>query len=111
MLIVGTILWLTLTACGKASGESDSLSINLQIPQGEDPELFWYGLDRKLLTLEHEGERREYPWASGQNLSVETREDEKITFSAYDSVGDLRITGEATVGKEKRVSVPLRRVL
>lgn len=112
LLILGTILWLSLTACGKLpAGNNEVLSITLQIPNNEDPELFWYGLEQKTLTLEYKGERREYSWGSGQAVSAETHDGEKITFSAFDAVGDLRVTGEATVGKEKRVSVPLRRVL
>ncbi|MGZ3703617.1 MAG: hypothetical protein ACXWSD_17785, partial [Bdellovibrionota bacterium] len=51
------------------------------------------------------------PWNSGSSQSLDLREGDKIEFFGNDGQGRLLVTGETTVGTEKKATIPLRRVL
>lgn len=98
-------------ACGKLDAESDSLRISVQVPQGERPELFWFGVERKELEVIQGKGARAFPWNTGQAVEIKLSEGDSLVFRAFDREGRLLITGEASVGSAKMVSIPLRRVL
>jgi hypothetical protein len=97
--------------CGKQDPEADSLRVLVQIPEGERPELFWFGVDKKELVLKQGDESTTYPWNTGQAVEVSLSEGDGLVFRAFDAEGRLLVTGEAVVGSAKLVSIPLRRVL
>jgi hypothetical protein len=109
LLIIGAALWLMLSACGKGP-EADALRVRLELPAGQDPEVFWFGLDRKELTLTGENGTRRLDWRPGSYAEVDARAGEEITFSAYDAGGEARVRGEARVGQEKSVTIPVRQL-
>jgi hypothetical protein len=61
-LILGTIP--LFSSCGKlARSASSEVAIHLALPEGENPELFWYGVQTKVLRVEKDGkEPMELPW-------------------------------------------------
>lgn len=97
--------------CGKQDPEADSLRILVQIPEGERPELFWFGVDRRELELKQGSETTTHPWNTGQAVEISLSEGDGLVFRAFDREGRLLVTGEAFVGSAKIVSIPLRRVL
>lgn len=100
-------------ACGSLTQSANpSLGVSLQLPAGEDPALFWYGVTQKSLTVAPDGgDSTTVPWSEGQKPSVDLRQGDRITFTGADSAGQVVVTGETTVGEEKNVTIPLRRVL
>jgi hypothetical protein len=98
-------------SCGKQDPEADSLRVLVQIPEGERPELFWFGVERKELEVKQGEEATSYPWHTGQAVEIELSEGDGLVFRAYDREGRLVVTGDAIVGSAKMVSIPLRRVL
>lgn len=99
------------TGCGKQDTEADSLRVLVQIPEGERPELFWFGVDRKELEVKQGEEAKAYPWNTGQAVEINLSEGDSLVFRAFDQEGRLVVTGEAVVSQAKMVSIPLRRVL
>jgi hypothetical protein len=97
--------------CGKQDPEADSLRVLVQIPEGERPELFWFGVERKELEVKQGDEAKAYPWNTGQAVEIDLSEGDGLVFRAFDREGRLLVTGEAIVGGAKMVSIPLRRVL
>jgi len=104
---------LTFQACGQITqSKSSSLEVSLAIPEGEEPSLFWFGVERKTLRWKPgKGETKEVAWGSGESNQWDINEGDKIEFLGFDSSGRLLIAGELTVGEEKKVTIPLRRVL
>jgi hypothetical protein len=100
------------SSCGRPEhGASDALSVSLDQPSG-DEDLFWYGVSARTLKIVRDGEtKQEIPWNSGQALEFDLKEGDSLVFSATDEQGRLVISGTATVGKEKKVSIPIRRIL
>jgi hypothetical protein len=102
-----------LAGCGSLTrGEKSGLAVSLEIPAGEDPALFWYGVTQKTLRVSAEGdEPTVLPWEEGRAPEVELREGDKLEFFGNDEQGRLLVTGETTVGGEKKAAIPVRRVL
>ncbi len=113
ILSLWTIVFLTVPGCGKSPEEKDSnaLRVQLQMPSGETQDLFWFGVERKVLQIKGEKETNSYLWASGGSLDIAVEEGDVVNFFGFDKDGRLLVTGEATVGEGKNVSIPLRRVL
>jgi hypothetical protein len=100
-----------LTSCGSLThGKESPLELSLAIPPGEDPQLFWYGVQKKALKVDS-GREEEIPWEPGKTSDVGLKEGDKIVFLGTDSGGQLLVTGEATISQEKKATIPLRRVL
>ncbi|MGZ3696288.1 MAG: hypothetical protein ACXWQO_20025 [Bdellovibrionota bacterium] len=108
ILLVG----LALCGCGsKEHGASEALSVSLELPAGES-ELFWYGVEAKKLVVMREGKAIvESTWNQGQSLPCELNTGDELTFTGFDGNGRAVILGTARVGEEKKVSIPLRRIL
>jgi hypothetical protein len=102
-----------LTACGSLThSANDSLGVNLQLPDGEESTSFWIGVSQKTLTVTPEGAGpTTIPWVEGQNGGVELHQGDRISFAGSDQAGRVVVAGETTVGEEKNVTIPLRRVL
>ena len=91
--------------------EADSLRVLVQIPEGERPELFWFGVEKRELEVKRGEEVVSYPWNTGQAVEIDLSEGDSLVFRAFDREGRLVVTGDALVGSAKMVSIPLRRVL
>lgn len=100
------------SGCGKPEHTaSDALAVSLDQPPGEG-ELFWYGVSNRRLRVVREGQiKKEIAWANGETLDFDLKEGDELEFLATDGDGRLVISGRAPVGKEKKVSIPIRRVL
>jgi len=112
-LTVFAALGTALVACGSLTrGANSSLGVSLQVPSGEDPALFWYGVTQKTLTVTPDGaDPTTVPWVQGQSPAVELRQGDHLTFAGTDAAGQLVVSGETNVGEEKNITIPLRRVL
>lgn len=112
-LIIFNLGVLLLSGCGSdRRNAKDGLELSIQIPEGEQPDLFWYGVERKTLKLEPQGKDPvEMSWQPGVSLEMDLDEGDKIHFSATDSLGRILAEGEGTVPKEKKVSILVHRVL
>ncbi len=105
---------LTLQCCGSGLTQSKTspVEIILMLPQGEDPSLFWFGVQRKLLRWKpEEGGAEEIAWESGATAGWNLKDGDRIEFQGLDSSGRVLVIGEASVSEEKKVTLPLRRVL
>jgi hypothetical protein len=102
-----------LTACGSLThSANDSLGVKLQLPDGEDPTSFWIGVSQKALTVTPDGgDATTIPWVEGQSPGVELHQGDRLSFAGSNQEGQVLVTGETTVGEEKNVTIPLRRVL
>jgi hypothetical protein len=105
LLTFGASLWLMLSACG--TNPQDALVVAVQLPAEANPETFWFGLDRRELTIEGEGDPRTVAWSQGGTAEVSAKAGEKITLTAYNSANQVIVRGEARVGKQKRVTIPV----
>src|SRR3989344_4386077 len=59
---------LTLQCCGSGMTRSgnDKLEVNLLVPQGEEPSLFWLGVESRVLRWKpQKGEARQMAWEPG----------------------------------------------
>jgi len=104
----------TLQCCGSGVTQSknEGLAVNLEVPNGEDPSLFWIGVQQKALKVTPgKGDPVSFPWNGGESRDLDLREGDKIEFFGNDGQGRLLVTGETTVGTEKKATIPLRRVL
>jgi len=106
LLTWGACLWLMLSACGAAPA-ADALVVRLSAPDGEQTESFLEGFTRRELTVEKEGKVETIAWLQGSTAELKFDAGAKITFSAYDEAGVRRVGGEAIVGTEKLVTIPL----
>ncbi len=100
--------------CGQEdnAGTGETLAVTLQLPEGEHPSLFWYGVERRILTARRDGSLlKEWDWAGGKQVDIELDSDDGLEFRGFDRHGRLLVEGSAAVGKEKKISIPLRRVL
>ncbi|RZA02532.1 MAG: hypothetical protein EOP11_16655 [Proteobacteria bacterium] len=109
LLTFGSALWLMLSACGSATAPENALTISIELPEGETDD-FWLGVEKRTLTFEKEGERREIAYAPGSSADLPCDEGEKITFSGFTAEGILIVAGQAVVGPQKRVSIPVKLV-
>ena len=102
----------TLQCCGSMTqSKNDALAVELALPSGEDASLFWFGVTKRALKLSPEkGDPTTLAWESGQNLEMDLHEGDKIEFLGSDDKGRLLVTGDVTVGSEKKATIPLRRV-
>ena len=107
----GCLVLLTVTGCGKGDDATDTLRVSVQIPQGEAVDLFWFGVQSRVLQGTHKGDVTSQAWAPGQSLPLDLQEGDELVFFGYDKEGRVLVTGEAKVEKAKLVSIPLRRVL
>lgn len=106
-----TALSLTLQCCG-AITEPEPYSVGLELPEGEDPYLFWYGVQSRVLRIEREGAPPvDLAWESGGRRDLELRRGDRLEFSGSSEQGLLLVSGRALVGEEKKAAIPLRRVL
>lgn len=112
-LTVLVFAFATLQGCGSVTrGKEEPLQISLQVPAGEDPEFFWYGVQTKTLRIvPKDGEAKDLPWDSGSKLEIDLREGDKLEFLGTDHSGLLLVTGNTVVGEEKKITIELRRVL
>ncbi len=112
-LTLAVVVALTLQCCGRVTrGGNTPLEIELALPQGEDPSLFWLGVQTRVLRWKpQKGEPREMSWEAGAKNQWELEEGDRIEFLGTDSQGRLVVSGEVTVGAEKKATIPLRRVL
>lgn len=104
----------TLQCCGNGVTRSESgrLKVELQVPEGEDKDLFWLGTgSKKLRWLPQDSAAAEVDWTAGEAVEWNTREGDRIAFEARDAAGRVVVDGSAAVGEEKIVTIPLRRVL
>lgn len=108
ILLVG----LTLSACGRPEhSASDGLVVTLEVPAGES-ELFWYGVNSRKISILRKGEvLKESTWNSGETVDIDVEEGDEIHFMGFDDYGRQLIDGSTIVGAEKKVSIPLRRIL
>lgn len=114
VLFVLTACSLAAVGCGrKEEGQKrDALSVSLQLPEGEQPDLFWYGVEKRSMVLERDQNPvREWIWQDGTGLNIEVDAEDQIRFRGLDRQGRILVEGTALVGKEKKISIPLRRVL
>ncbi len=110
-LMVGFCIFTLVCACGRAEhGASEPLAIQLDLPEGEASELFWYGVQAKVLLVLRDGtEIYRLDWESGKQVALELEEEDQLRFMAYDQNGREMVRGEAVVTKEKKVTIPLHR--
>ena len=106
-------LALTLPCCGNITrGSGEPYSLQLELPGGEDPTYFWYGVQKRVLRQTHDNEQPvEIAWESGTKKALELREGDKLEFLGSDAEGRVLVSGSAVVGAEKKATIPLRRVL
>jgi hypothetical protein len=100
------------SACGEREhGASDALTVSLELP-ADEAELFWYGVDARKISVLREGKVvKESTWNSGENVDYELEEGDELHFMGFDESGRLIVDGTAVVGPEKKVSIPLHRIL
>jgi hypothetical protein len=100
------------SACGaKEHAASEALKVSLELPAGE-AELFWYGVGEKKLSVSRDGKvLSELTWNQGQSISVDLKAGDQLDFTGYDASGRIVVMGSSTVSAEKKVSIPLRRIL
>lgn len=112
-LFCTVFLAIFLSACGKQVNDpSEELQIRLELPAGEMPEIFWYGVDRRELEISRSGETiGMWDWKEQGRIEVETEAGDRLGFRGFDHSGRVLVEGSATVDEEKKISIPLRRVL
>jgi len=108
-----TVAFATLQCCGMVTqSKGEALNVSLELPAGDDPEQFWEGVDKKILRLSPtKAETVEVAWEPGKKTDIDLREGDKIVFLGFDLASRLVVTGEGIVTAEKKVTIPLRRVL
>lgn len=106
------LLGAAISGCGRGEhAASDALGVNLELPAGES-ELFWYGVETKRISVAREGKiLQETAWNQGQTLSCDLKVGDELTFTGFDGTGRTLVIGTVRVGEEKKVSIPLRRIL
>lgn len=111
--VLGFVVFTLLTGCGAVTqSKNRDLSLNLEIPQGEDPALFWFGVTQKTLRVgDGKGDPEIVTWQEGQSQAVDVREGDTVEFLGADDKGRVLVAGEATASGEKTLSIPVRRVL
>jgi len=105
---------ITLQCCGSrlTQSKSSKLEIFLEIPQGEDPSLFWYGVQKKILRWKPgKGEVQEAIWEIAAKAPWEVNDGDLLEFIGADESARVVVSGEVKVTEEKKVTIPLRRVL
>ena len=109
------LVWISIgviPACGPLTRGENGLSVSLKAPEGADPSLFWFGVTRKTLILSAEGEEDHVlNWEEGAGEEVNLREGDRLAFQGMDGKGEVLVEGSIIVGKEKKVTIPIGRVL
>lgn len=102
-----------LPCCGSVTqSKNQNLTVRLVVPEGENPDLFWYQVTHKTLQVRSgNGDPVTVEWREGQNPAVEIHEGDQIEFLGADDRGRVLVTGTATANGEKTLTIPLRRVL
>lgn len=108
-----TVVFALCAGCGSDKRDASSdLSIQIQIPEGEQPELFWYGVESRILTIKKEGmDPLEIDWLAGKSAALDLDAGDKVKLVGLDRQKRVLVEGEAEVTKEKKVSIPVHRVL
>lgn len=108
-----TVLGAVLPCCGSVTqSKNENLALRLAVPDGEDPALFWFGVAKRTLTVTPSGgDATTVDWKDGGSREISLRAGDKLTFQGADEKGRLLVEGEAVVGEEKSLTIPLRRVL
>jgi hypothetical protein len=112
--ILGFLMFTSLMGCGDQplTGKSETaIQLKLEIPAEEDPEIFWFDVEKKVLRITNEKETVEVSWTSGSNFEQDLDEGDELIFEGYGSDGLLLVKGIATVGKSKNLSIPVMKVL
>ena len=107
-------IFLLLPGCGdmKQRKAAKELTVQLQIPEGENPELFWYGVQDKILRVKKEGEDpKELSWQENTRIPLDLSEGDLLQFQATDRNARILIEGEAKITQEKNITIPVHRVL
>jgi hypothetical protein len=94
------------------TGKSDQpIEVKLEIPPQEDPEIFWFDVEKRLLRITTKEESFEVSWTSGSNFEQDLDEGDQLIFEGFSSDGLLLVRGSAMVGKSKNLSIPVVKVL
>lgn len=112
-LTVSLGLFCLLTACGKVGGSASSeVSVHLSIPEGENAELFWYGVQNRILKIEKNGrDPISLDWQVNTRIPVDLEEGDILRLQGLDRNLRIVVEGEAKVTKEKNITIPVHRVL
>lgn len=101
---------LALVGCGKERA-ADALQVQVAVVGEESHELFWFGVVRKEVEIRGREGSWVVPWQAGAWHNEPLREGDSLQFRGFDEAGRLLVSGDATIGPEKRISIPIRRVL
>lgn len=101
---------LLLAACGGERAE-DALQVQVVAVGEESRELFWFGVIRKEVEVRGQEGSWVLPWEEGVWHNEPLREGDTLQFRGFDEAGRLLVVGEVVIGPEKRISIPIRRLL
>lgn len=101
---------LVIVGCGRG-GAADALQVQLAVAGEESPELFWLGVERREMEILSKDGVWTIAWRAGTWQEESLREGDTLRFRGFDGAGHLLVTGEVRVGPEKRISIPVRRIL
>ena len=108
--ILCTLFPIFLVACGKGGDASKALSVNLAIPADYTEANFWLGVTQKKLIVEPKsGDKHELAWGNAADMDL--HKGDHLRFEGSGPSGDLLVFGEADVGDENTVSIPVQRAL
>jgi hypothetical protein len=101
-----------LTGCGLVTRSETTLELALELPAGEDPALFWYGVEKRTLQL-RPGERdvQEVAWAGGARVEAKVDSGDSVQFLGSDGSGRILVKGQGVVAEKKKATIRLERVL
>jgi len=114
-ILVGIFFIQTLSSCGKletiVGGASEPLHVQIALPEGSDPDLFWWGVNTKTLVWVKDG-------AAEKQFSLEALSSNEEDFSApgllrfegKNQYGDLLVSGESRVNGQKQIFLLVQRV-
>lgn len=106
------LLSLALFSCGRTDrGSGDSLQVILEVPPTMDSRVFWSGVENRVLLLQRAGTTVPETYPGSGNIDISCNEGDWLRFEGRSSMGELLVDGQARVGKEKKLSIPLHRRL
>ena len=102
----------SLNACGHKNGDaSESLELHLQIPEGESPEIFWFGVHKKELVVKKENEKPVIlEWDSKGRRALALDEGDELQFQGKNAKDEVIVSRSVRVGKESKLAIPIVRV-